>query len=201
MCDAIGRDAFVPSSVLTWQEEQVRFAFQNGDAVFMRNWPYAWALLQDTARSRVANRFGAAPFPAEEGGRPTVALGGAELAVNAWSANPALAGALVRFLTAPEQMLERARLATQFPARRSLYDDPALARALPIPLAQVRSLLDAATPRPVTPVYSELSEILQVRLHRALSGQEAPADALRGAAAEIRVLLARSGLSHEEPAP
>ena len=194
MCDAIGRDGYVPSSVLTWQEEQVRFAFQNGDAAFMRNWPYAWALLQDAGRSRVANRFEVAPYPAE-GGRPTVALGGAQLAVNAWSANPALATALVRFLTDPEQMLERTRLAAQLPARRSLYDDPTLAQALPIPLAQVRRLLDAATPRPVTPVYSELSEILQVRVHRALSGQQEPADALRDAAREIRALLARSGLA------
>ena len=111
MCDAIGRDDFVPPSVLTWQEEQVRFAFQNGDAAFMRNWPYAWTLLQDGTRSTVANQFAVAPFPAEAEGRPTAALGGAELAVNAWSANPTLAWALVRFLTAPEQMLERARLA------------------------------------------------------------------------------------------
>lgn len=201
MCDAVGRDDFVPPSVLTWQEEQVRFAFQNGDAAFMRNWPYAWTLLQDGTRSKVANQFAVAPFPAEAEGRPTAALGGAELAVNAWSANPTLAVALVRFLTAPEQMLERARLAGQFPARRSLYDGDALAEALPIPIEQVRSALGAATSRPVTPVYSELSEILQVRLHRALSRQQPPAAALRDAAREIRTLLARSGLEAGERTP
>ena len=201
MCDAVSLDGFVPSSVLTWQEEQTRFAFQNGDAAFMRNWPYAWSLLQDDSRSRVANRFAVAPFPAADGGRPTSALGGAQLAVNARSANPALAWALVTFLAAPEQMLERARLATQLPARRSLYDTGALAKALPMPIEQVRQLLDAAAPRPVTPVYSELSEILQVRLHRALSGQQTPAAALREAAREIRTLLVRSGLASEEQTP
>jgi multiple sugar transport system substrate-binding protein len=202
MCDAIGRDDFVPPSALTWQEEQVRFAFQNGDAAFMRNWPYAWSLLQDGARSNVANRFAVAPFPAEAEGRPTAALGGAQLAVNAWSANPTLAWALVSFLTAPEQMLERARLAGQFPPRQSLYDSGALAAdVLPIPIDQVRSVLGAATSRPVTPVYAELSEVLQVRLHRALSAQQQPAAALRDAAREIRALLARSGLDAGERTP
>jgi hypothetical protein len=43
-------------------------------------------------------------------------------------------------------------------------------------------------------VYSELSELLQVHLHRALSGQQSPEAALRLAAAEIRVLLDRAGL-------
>jgi multiple sugar transport system substrate-binding protein len=201
MCEAIGRDAFVPSSVLTWQEEQVRYTFQNGDAAFMRNWPYAWALLQDGTQSQVASRFAVAPFPAGDGGRPTAALGGAQLAVNAWSANPALAWALVTFLTAPQQMLERARLVSQLPSRRSLYDTTALADALPLPVDQLREVLDAAVARPVTPVYSELSEILQVRLHRALSGQQAPAAALRDAAREMRSVLARSGLAFEEQGP
>jgi multiple sugar transport system substrate-binding protein len=201
MCDAIGRDRFVPSSVLTWQEEHARFAFQNGEAALMRNWPYAWALLQDGTRSQVAGRFAVAPFPAGDEGRPTAALGGAQLAVNAWSANPTLAWALVKFLTAPEQMLERARLAGQLPSRRSLYDTGMLAGALPMPIEQVRQLLDAAVPRPVTPVYSELSEILQVRLHRALSGQQTPAGALREAAREIRALFTRSGLASGDQTP
>lgn len=195
MCDAIAREGFVPSSVLSWQEEQTRFAFQNGHAAFMRNWPYAFALLQDGSQSAVANRFAVAPFPATDDGRPAAALGGALLAVNAHTASPRLAWELVRFLTAPEQMLERARLASQLPARRSLYDSADLAGALPMPPDEIRQLLDAAVPRPVTPVYSELSEILQVRLHRALSGQQTPAESLHAAAREIRALLARSGLA------
>jgi multiple sugar transport system substrate-binding protein len=163
----------------------------------MRNWPYAWALLQDAAASRVAGRIGVTTFPAATGGMPAAALGGGQLAVNARSDQPALAWALVAFLTAPEQMLERARVAAQLPSRPALYDTPALAGALPLPLADVRRALEAAVPRPATPVYSELSELLQVRLHRALTGQQPPAAALRDAAVEIRALLRRTGLAGE----
>ncbi len=190
-------NGLVPASSLTWQEEQVRFAFQNGQTAFMRNWPYAWALLRDPAQSRVADRVGVAPFPGAEGGRATAALGGAQLAVNAFSDQPELAWELVEFLTAPEQMLERARVAAQLPSRQSLYDSPELARALTLPLQDVRAAVAAAVPRPVTPVYSELSELLQVHLHRALTGQQSPEDALNRAAADIRHLLARSGLDGE----
>ena len=194
MRDSLGEQGFVPVSVLTWQEEQVRFAFQNGQSAFMRNWPYAWALLQDERRSRVANRIRVAPMPPTAGGHPSAALGGAQLAINRYTREPELAVSLVEFLTAPAQMLERARVASQLPARRSLYDSHDLARALPMPIADIRRALDATVARPVTPVYSEMSEILQVHLHRALTSQEQPAAALHDAAREIRALLARSGL-------
>ena len=92
-------------------------------------------------------------------------------------------------------MAERARIASQLPARRSVYDDPAVVAVLPAPADQLRRALDAATPRPVTPVYSELSEILQVSLHRALSRQQEPDAALHDAAADIRALFVRTGLS------
>jgi multiple sugar transport system substrate-binding protein len=195
MCDLAGADGVVPPTAMTWQEEHSRLAFQNGQAAFMRNWPYAWALLQDPEDSRVAGRFSVSVFPAGNGGRATAALGGSQLAVNAHSEEPALSWALVEYLTAPEQMLERARLASQFPARRSLYDTPELAEALSMPIERIREALDAALARPVTPVYTELSEILQVRLHRALTGQQDPAGALRDAARAMRELLTRTGLA------
>jgi multiple sugar transport system substrate-binding protein len=90
-------------------------------------------------------------------------------------------------------------MAAQLPARQSLYDDPALADALSIPADVVREALSAAMPRPVTPVYSELSEVLQVHLHRALTGQQTPEAALRDAAGEMRARLARAGLEAAGP--
>ncbi|MGH9457974.1 MAG: extracellular solute-binding protein, partial [Thermoanaerobaculia bacterium] len=53
-----------PAEVLTWHEEETRFAFQNGRAALMRNWPYAVPLLEDESASRVAGRFAVAPMPA-----------------------------------------------------------------------------------------------------------------------------------------
>ena len=74
--DAIASPRVSPREVLTWHEEESRFAFQNGQAVFMRNWPYAAALLADSSQSRVAGQVGVSPMPAAAGGRSAAALGG-----------------------------------------------------------------------------------------------------------------------------
>jgi multiple sugar transport system substrate-binding protein len=185
----------VPADVLAWQEEHTRFAFQNGRARFMRNWPYAVALLRDGAQSQVAGRFAVAPMPAGPGGTSAAALGGSQLAVNAFSDQPEAAAALVAFLLEPEQMLERARVVGQYPSRLSLYDRPELESALGVPPRNIRAVIERATPRPVTPVYSELSEVLQIHLHRALTRQASPREALASAASGMRRVLARSGLA------
>src|SRR5262249_26343051 len=119
-----------PEAVLTWQEEQTRFGFQNGQAVFRRSWPYASALMQARKESAVAGRFAATVMPAAPGGRPTAALGGSQLAINAHSDQPEAAYRVIEFLTQPEQMLERARAVGQLPPRRSLFDRKELAEAL-----------------------------------------------------------------------
>jgi multiple sugar transport system substrate-binding protein len=194
MRDQIWRDGIVPSSVLTWHEEESRFAFQNGETVFMRNWPYAYALMLDSSASRVAGHYGIAPMPGAPGGRPTAALGGAQLAINANSDHPEAAWAVIDFLTQPEQMIERAKVVGQFPTRTALYDEPTLARALAVPTAQARLVIEHSVPRPVTPVYTQLSDILQIDLHRALTRQMEPAAALSHAAREMQALLDRVGL-------
>ena len=190
-----------PRAVLGWREEQARFAFQNGQAAFMRNWPYAWALLEDETQSRVAGRFQVASMPRAKNGAPSATLGGAALAINAKTEHPAQAFELIQFLAAPEQMLERAKELGQLPARYDLYADPRLSRALGRPAAPLREIVEHARERPVTPVYAELSQILQIRLHRALTDQEAPEAALSAAADEMRRTLADAGLSHEARAP
>ena len=195
MRDEIGSTRVVPPAVLTWQEEQVRFAFQNGQAAFMRNWPYAYGLLQDRSQSRVAGRFGVASMPGSNGGAPTSTLGGSVLAINAYSGDRETAYRLIDFLLQPEQLVERARLAGQYPPRRALYETEALATALRIAPGEARRIIEHAVARPATPVYSELSEMLQIALHRALTNQQEPRSALEGAAASMQTLLDSTGLS------
>ncbi len=195
MRDAVGSNGIVPAAALTWQEEQTRFAFQNGQAVFMRNWPYAYALVNDPAQSAVAGKVAVSAFPSAAGGAPTAALGGSALAINAFSEQPEEAYRLIEFLLRPQQMLERAAMAGQLPPRADLYKTPQLAAALELPLQDVAAILNHAVPRPVTPVYSQLSELLQVSLHRALTRQQEPRAALEDAAIRMRALLSRFKLT------
>jgi multiple sugar transport system substrate-binding protein len=194
MRDEIYRYGVVPRAVLTWHEEESRFAFQNGQSAFMRNWPYAVGLMRDSSQSRVAGRFGVAPMPAGPGGSPTAALGGAQLAINRRTENPEAAWTVIDYLTRPEQMRERARVAGQFPPRVELYEGAGLEAELGIPSATTRQVIEYAVPRPITPVYNQLSEILQIYLHRALTLQTTPAAALAGAQVEMQRLLDRVGL-------
>ena len=120
--------------------------------------------------------------------------GGAQLAINANSEHPEAAWAVIDFLTRPEQMLERAQVVGQFPARRTGISEADLTRALSIPPAQIRAVVERAVPRPVTPVYTQLSDILQIQLHRALTRQATPEAALRDAQEQMQRLLDRVGL-------
>jgi len=199
MRDEIYGTKVVPPAVLTWHEEESRFAFQNGEAAFMRNWPYAYPLMQDRAQSRVAGKFAVAPMPGGPGGSPTATIGGAQLAINRRTDHPEAAWSVVEYLTRPEQMRERAQVVGQFPTRTAVYQDPKLASGLSIPPATVRRIIEYAVPRPVTPMYTQLSEILQIHLHRALTRQADPAASLAQAQREMQRLLNRVGLGTGEP--
>ncbi len=189
--DAVAEGGASPTDVLTWQEEQARFVFQNGGAAFMRNWPYAAPLLEDPEESRVVGRFAVSPMPGAPAGEPSAALGGGQLALNAASDVPEAAWALVQFLTAPAQMRERAAGAGQYPPRPSLYADGSLEGVLPVAPAAARAVIERAVPRPPTPVYAELSQALQIPLHRALSGQVSVEVALAQAAEGMAAVLDR----------
>lgn len=197
MRDELYKWNVVPLDVLTWHEEEARFAFQNANAVFMRNWPYAVGAMSDTTQSKVIGKFAVSPMPKSAtaaNGHSTAALGGAQLAINAYTEFPDAAYKLIAYLTAPEQMLERAQAVGQYPTRSRLYDDPRLRGAINIPLESARRAIESATPRPVTPIYNELSEILQIEVSRALVRQSEPKQALDEAAARINALIERTGM-------
>jgi hypothetical protein len=187
------RAGIVPAAALGWHEEEARFAFARGDAVFMRNWPYAYPLVQDPRESRVAGKVAVAPMPAGHGGEPTAALGGAQLGINARTRHPDAAWALVAYLTAPDQAVERARAAGLYPPRLALYRSGVLDGILPIAPADALAIVERAVARPSTPMYAELSAALQVHLHRALAGQIGIDAAIADATHDVARVLAATG--------
>ncbi len=91
-----------PEGVLNYAEEEARGAFQSGNAVFMRNWPYAWALSQG-ADSPVKGKVGVAPLPrGGPEGKNSGTLGGWQWAVSKYSKNTGAAVDLAVYLASPD---------------------------------------------------------------------------------------------------
>ena len=163
-----------PRSVLSSAEEETRRAFQDGRAVFLRNWPYVWAEAQ---RSAIRGKIGFAPLPSITGAPGPGTLGGWQLAVNAHSPRLRAAQRLVAFLTSHDAAVELALRYSRIPARRAVYDDPRVREGAPF-IAALLPVALAARPRPVTPYYALSSDSIQGELSAAVSGLRPPLEAL-----------------------
>lgn len=191
MADLVHRYRVTPGSVTTATEEPSRHVFGQGRAVFLRNWPYAWRLFQDPG-SRVHGKVGVAELPHFPGGRSAPTLGGWQLAVNAASRHPGAATAFVHFLTG-ERAQKRLAVAYGFqPARVALYRDAELIAAQPF-LGRLERVFANARPRPVTPQYVRVSQVLQADFSAAISGLMRPQAALAHAQQAIEQILADAG--------
>jgi multiple sugar transport system substrate-binding protein len=179
-----------PAIVTTLDEEASRILFMRGDAVFLRNWPYAWTLFQERD-SPVRGKVGIGPVP---GGVPT--LGGWQLAINRASRHKDMAWRLIEYLSRPRVQRRIAIEAGLKPPRRSLYADRELAATQPF-IGRLLPLLEGARPRPVSPYYLMISEELKLELSAAVSGIRPPDEALRRAARRLRRILA---MDQGEPA-
>ena len=172
MADGIKNGA-APKAVTTYKEEESRRAFESGNATFMRNWPYAYALGKD---SKIADEFEIATFPGYEGNEGAGVLGGYDLAISAYSKNPEGSLAFIEFATAAEQQKIMATEASLPPTLTDVYDDPAVKKAMPF-AEELRTAIDQAQPRPVSPVYPQISEAIYNNVYEALQGKMSPDEA------------------------
>lgn len=133
-------------SVLNYSEEDARGVFQSGNAVFMRSWPYAWALLNDPATS-VADKVGVMQIPpSASGGKSSGVLGGWFLAVSKYSKHAEVAADLIKFLTSKSQQKMRSKY-SYLPAFKSLYTDENVLKNNPF-FASIHHSLQNAVARP-----------------------------------------------------
>lgn len=176
-----------PGGVLAYQEEESRGVWQTGNAVFMRNWPYAYTL-GNGDDSAVKGLFGVTTLPVGgEGNTSAATLGGWNVAVSKYSTKQEAAISLALYLAGPEAQKQRAINESNLPTIISLYDDPEIAAAQPI-IPQWKDVFLNAVPRPSAPTlgkYNEVSAKFWSAVHSTLSGNGTAAENLELLEAEL----------------
>jgi multiple sugar transport system substrate-binding protein len=167
-----------PPAVTSYAEEDTRNIFQSGRAVFLRNWPYAWMLMQRSDTMR--NKVGIVPMVHAAGRSGAATLGGWGFAISSRTKDLDRAWRFAEFVTRPEQLEQIQGRQGRIPARRAM-----------IP-AEFRSILAAARPRPAIPEYAQASDILQRWLSASLTGRATSERAVAEIADQTRRLLAGS---------
>jgi trehalose/maltose transport system substrate-binding protein len=169
-----------PEGVLNYAEEESRGVFQSGNAVFMRNWPYAWAL-GNAEDSPIKGKIGVTQLPkGGADGKHTGTLGGWQLAVSKYSENPEIAADLVRYLTSAEEQKRRAIKSAKNPTIEALYQDPEVLDAVPF-FGKLYDTFTNAVARPSRVTgdkYNQVSAEFFNAVHAVLSGKSDAATSL-----------------------
>jgi trehalose/maltose transport system substrate-binding protein len=180
--------SIAPQGVLNYAEEEARGVFQNGNAAFMRNWPYAWSL-GNGADSKIKGKIGVMPLPkGGADGKNAATLGGWQLAVSKYSKNADAAASLVMYMTSPEVQKERAIKGSYNPTIAALYKDKAVLEANPF-FGSLYDVFTSAVPRPATATgakYPEVSAAFWNATHDVLSGQASAEDSLKKLEAKLK---------------
>lgn len=182
-----------PQGVLNYAEEEARGTFQSGYAVFMRSWPYAWALA-NSSESPIKGKVGVSALPSNE---PTMVgsatLGGWQLAVSKYSNHPEIAADLVMFLTSKEEQKRRAIVGGYNPTYPELYEDAEILAANPF-FAELYDTFTNAVARPSDVTkgkYNRVSNAFWEATHSVLAGNSDATTALNVLEAQLNAIKKR----------
>ncbi|MGP4040120.1 ABC transporter substrate-binding protein [Gracilibacillus sp. D59] len=181
---------FVPDNILNFMETETENAWIAGESVFARNWPYLQASSQDEERSSVVDNVDIAPLPAGDAGHAAT-LGGWMGMINRYSKHPEEAWEFLKFMTGEEGQKIIAVNGGRAPTIEALYDDPEVQEAGPLfSNPEFVSVLKSAVPRPVSPIYPEISDIMQIEISKVLTGDQSAETAAENMQIKIEEAMA-----------
>ena len=182
-----------PEAVSSFKELEAYTIFLAGDAVFMRNWPFVYALSADSSVSKIKpEQIGLAPLPtARSGGRSSSGLGGWNLMINAASDKPDEAWTFIEYLSAPERQRARALQGGYLPTIKNLYDDAEILEKVPV-AALGKEAIKNVRSRPASPFYYDISLSISERFHASLTGSISPDEAAATLQRDLEKILARA---------
>jgi len=182
------RQGWIPRVALSYEEESAQNAFASGKFLFLDNWPDVYAALSVPGpQNKVYGKFGIAALPGPDG-MGSSSLGGANLAISAYSRHQRTALDFIKYmtnLTNERQMLEKGSFP---PVWTRLYTDKSLIRSYPY-LPVLEQAINSARPRPAITNYDQASLAISSTVYEALTQQKQPQQALTEMAGQLTEII------------
>ncbi|HEX6525095.1 MAG TPA: ABC transporter substrate-binding protein [Streptosporangiaceae bacterium] len=182
------RQGWIPQSTLKYEEVAAQDAFKAGRFLFLNDWPDVYATLGPDAN----RKYGIVALPGPDGPGSS-SLGGANLAISAYSQHQRTALSFIQYLTEYDQQKTMLEVGSFPPVLERLYHDPSLTARFPY-LPTLDEAISHAQPRPAVTNYDQASLVIFGETYQALERQKTPRQAL----ADMQKLLTpivRSGLA------
>ncbi len=182
------RQGWIPRVTLTYEETSAQAAFEAGKFLFLDNWPDVYAALSVPGpQNKVYGKFGVEELPGPDG-TGSSSLGGANLAISAYSQHQRTALAFIKYMTDlanEKEMLEQGSFP---PVWTQLYTNPSLIRSygyLPV----LERAINSAQPRPAITNYDQASLAISSEVYQALTQQKEPQVALADMAGQLTQII------------
>jgi multiple sugar transport system substrate-binding protein len=158
----IARSSAASPDLPNAQEEQARATFQSDAGMFMLNWPYILAAARTAVEDgsleqSVVDDIAWARYPRVDANTPSKPpLGGANLAVGAFTKYPQQAADLVKCATSLEKSTGYMLAEGEPSPFIASYDNPEVRKAYPN-ADLIRTSINEGGPRPITPYYVDVA--------------------------------------------
>ena len=194
------RTGVSPEAVADFAENEALQLFAAGDAAFLRNWPYAWREIE-RGGGPVVGKVGVTTVVSAPGHSSGGTLGTWGLSLLAGSPHPREAAEVIRWLTGPETQKALVLDQGYAPTWASLYEDPELKLKHPLLAVQRQALEQGPEVRPLTPLYAQLSDLLQRQVNGLLTTDGTAAGAMGKAQTQSAVLIESAAGEHTASGP
>ncbi|MBX7435334.1 extracellular solute-binding protein [Mycobacterium sp. Y57] len=167
---SLARSSAAPPDLSNAQEEQARATFQSDSGGFMLNWPYVLAAARGAVEDgsldqAVVDDIGWARYPRVFPDQPSQPpLGGANLAVGAYSEHPDEAVAAIECINAEPKATQYMMDEGEPSPYAASYDNPDV-RADYDNADLIRESIAEAGPRPLTPFYTDIAGAITQSWH------------------------------------
>ncbi|HZS87014.1 MAG TPA: ABC transporter substrate-binding protein [Chloroflexota bacterium] len=181
------KDKVVQPGIVTMELDTGRQIFTNGNAIYHRNWNYAYAASQ--ANPKLVGKVDSVLTPHYPGHRSYVCAGGWQYVVNAYSNHLNEAIELATFLGSAKMQVYKTLHGGWSPAYLPANYDPQVVKTYPgFPTLADHAKYERS--RPKSPFWTAMSTVAEQELTNALIGKKKPQQALKDAQGKIEAILA-----------